>query len=96
MKKYILNLSGYESSGMTARQLGELYHHGAISRTTPCRTRRSSVWSTLDDMFPMLKYEPIQSGFRMPRGAGPMRRTVTKLLVAPSPTDMIQMMGSLM
>jgi hypothetical protein len=83
MKKYVLNLSGYETQPMACRDLRKLYQEGTISRHTPCRERNAGRWSTVDDMFPMLKYEP-RSKLCIAGWRGPMRRAVTKLLVIPS------------
>jgi hypothetical protein len=83
MKKFVLNLGGFESEALTLRQLRKLYHEGGISRHTPCRNRRRGGWSTVDNMFPMLKYEP-RSKLCIAGWPGPMRRTVTQLLVMPA------------
>lgn len=87
MRKFVLNLSGYESDPMALRQLRRLYQEGAISRQTPCRERRGNRWSTLDDMFPMLKHEP-RSKLCIAGWTGPMRRTATNLTVMPAPGDL--------
>jgi hypothetical protein len=83
MKKFVLNLSGYESQAMALRGIRKLYHEGSISRHTPCRARGAEGWSTVDDMFPMLKYEP-RSKLCIAGWTGPMRRAATKLLVMPA------------
>ena len=83
MKKFVLNLGGYGSEPMALRDLRKLYQEGAISRHTPCRGRGAARWSTVDDMFPMLKHEP-RSKLCIAGWRGPMRRAVTKLLVVPS------------
>ena len=83
MKKFVLNLSGYESRPMALANIRRLYCEGAISRHTPCRSRRDESWSTVDDMFPMLKHEP-RSKLCIAGWTGPMRRAATKLLVIPS------------
>lgn len=82
MKKFVLNLSGYESAAMTPRDIRKLYHEGTISRHTPCRERRDERWATVDDLFPMLKHEP-RSKLCIAGWTGPMRRAATKLLVIP-------------
>ena len=83
MKKFVLNLSGYESAPMALRDIRKLYQEGGISRHTPCRERRDRRWSTVDDIFPMLKYEP-RSKLCIAGWTGPMRRAATKLLVVPA------------
>jgi hypothetical protein len=82
MKKFVLNLSGYESEAMTLSDIRKLYQEGTISRHTPCRGRRDERWSTVDDLFPMLKYEP-RSKLCIAGWTGPMRRAATQLLVIP-------------
>ena len=83
MKKFVLNLSGYESEPMTVREISKLYHEGAISRHTPCRPRSEDAWSTVDEIFPMLKHEP-RSKLCIAGWSGPMRRAATQLLVIPT------------
>ena len=83
MKKFVLNLSGYESEPMALREVRRLYQEGSISRHTPCRNRRDERWSTVNDMFPMLKHEP-RSKLCIAGWTGPMRLTVTNLLVIPA------------
>ena len=83
MKKFVLNRSGYESEPMALRDIRKLYQEGAISRHTPCRERRDERWSTVDDMFPMLKQEP-RSKLCIAGWTGPMRLTVTNLMVIPA------------
>lgn len=83
MKKFVLNLSGYESELMALREIRKLYQEGAISRHTPCRGRRDERWSTVDDMFPMLKHEP-RSKLCIAGWNGPMRLAASQLLVMPA------------
>ena len=83
MKKFVLNLSGYESEPMALRDIRTLFHEGGISRHTPCRARGQARWSTVDDMFPMLKYEP-RSKLCIAGWTGPMRLAAPKLRVIPS------------
>ena len=93
MKKFVLNLSGYESEPMPLRDIRKLYHEGGISRHTPCRQRDNHAWSTIDDMFPMLKYEP-RSKLCIAGWSGPMRRTVTNLLVIPPTGERARLMSA--
>jgi hypothetical protein len=95
MRKYVLNLSGYICAAIGARELYGLYHQGAIERNTPCRRQGAAAWSTVDDMFPMLKYEPRQGTTYIRPASGPMRRSAAKLLAAPSPDEMVRLMGTL-
>ena len=93
MKKFVLNLSGYESEAMTLREVRKLYQEGAISRHTPCRGRDDHAWSTVDDTFPMLKYEP-RSKLCIAGWSGPMRRAVTNLLVIPPTGERARLMSA--
>ena len=83
MKKFVLNLSGYESEPMALRDIRKLFQEGGVSRHTPCRARGGEAWSTVDDLFPMLKYEP-RSKLCIAGWTGPMRLAATKLRVIPS------------
>ena len=93
MKKFVLNLSGYESEPMPLRDIRKLYHEGAVSRHTPCRERGERTWSTVDDMFPMLKYEP-RSKLCIAGWSGPMRRVATQLLVIPPNGEAARVMSA--
>ena len=93
MKKFVLNLGGYASQPMTMRELRRLFHEGGISRHTPCRESRDARWSTVDDMFPMLKHEP-RSKLCIAGWTGPMRRTVTKLHVIPSSGEVARLVST--
>ena len=93
MKKFVLNLSGYESEPMPLRDIRKLYEEGAISRHTPCRGRDDRAWSTVDDLFPMLKYEP-RSKLCIAGWSGPMRRVVTNLLVIPPTGERARLMSA--
>lgn len=83
MKKFVLNLGGFESEALALKDVRKLYHEGAISRHTPCRSRRDGAWSTVDDMFPLLKYEP-RSKLCIAGWNGPMRLAASQLLVMPA------------
>lgn len=93
MKKFVLNLSGYESEPMAVREIRKLYQEGAISRHTPCRNRCDESWSTVDDMFPMLKHEP-RSKLCIAGWTGPMRLTATKLMVIPATSEIARLVTS--
>ncbi|HMJ07310.1 MAG TPA: hypothetical protein VK474_13710 [Chthoniobacterales bacterium] len=93
MKSYVLNLGGYEPPEMSARELRTLFHQGAVERTTVCRHRRSLVWSTVDDIFPMLKYEPRRFCVSLARSPGPIRRSAAKLTAAASFGDLVRFLG---
>lgn len=94
MKAFVLNLGGYQPPEMSARELRTLFHQGVIERSTQCRHRKTQVWSTVDDLFPMLKYEPRCFGVVLSRrSAGPIRRSAAKLLAAPTVNDMLRFLG---
>lgn len=94
MKTFVLNPSGFELPGLSARELGTLFHQGMVERATPCRPSGDSVWSTVDDIFPMLKYQPRQCGLQLTRSAGrPIRRAAAKLLAAASFDDLVRFLG---
>lgn len=93
MKTFVLNLSGYEPPELSAHELRALFHQGAIERNTPCRHRRSPIWSTVDEIFPMLKSEGRRGGVTLARTAGPIRRSPAKLMAAISFTDLVRYLG---
>ena len=93
MKTFVLNLSGYEAPGLSFRELRALFHQGAIERLTPCRSHREANWSTLDDLFPMLKYEARRGGVSLARSSGPIRRSATKLTAMPSLSELVRFLG---
>lgn len=90
---FVLNLSGYEAPRLTAGELRALFHQGIIDRSTPCRGSRSSMWSTLDDIFPMLKYEP-RRGVRLSRSAGPIRRCAENLKATATFSELLRLLGT--
>ncbi|MFN2508497.1 MAG: hypothetical protein ABR589_06960 [Chthoniobacterales bacterium] len=94
MKSFVLNLGGYETPRMSATEVSVLFHRGAIERTTPCRRRRASIWSTVDDIFPMLKYEVRQAGVCLAQSAGPMRRSAERLNATATFSDLLHFLGS--
>jgi hypothetical protein len=51
MKNYVLNMSGHECAGISAHEISELFHQGAIERDTPCRRERSSIWKRWTKFF---------------------------------------------
>jgi hypothetical protein len=79
MKNYVLNMSGHECAGISAHEISELFHQGAIERDTPCRRERSSIWKTVDEILPILSLEPRRAIFQLSHGSGPIRRAAPKL-----------------
>ena len=94
MRRYVLNLSGYESTAMSAREIRHLFQTGAVTAATPCCRRSATTWSTIDQLFPNLKNDVRGALIRFAPGAGPMRREVARLLVAPSANELMKLIGS--
>ena len=42
---------------LTEAQIGELFHAGRVGRNTPCKAVSQKDWRTIDELFPLLKYE---------------------------------------
>lgn len=94
MKPFVLNLGGYTPPRVSARQLRTLFHQGVIERNTRCRHRKATVWSTIDEIFPMLKYEERRFGVVLSRKqTGPIRRSAAKLLTVPSLSELLHFLG---
>ncbi len=94
MKRYVLNLGGYESTPMSEREIRQLFQTGAVEAVTPCCAARADTWSTVEAIFPSLKNEVRYGQVKFAPGAGPMRRTVARLLVAPSANELMNLIGS--
>lgn len=94
MRRYVLNLRGYESTTMSASEIRHLFRTGAVTAATPCCRNSSSTWSTVDQEFPDLKHEVKGALISFAPGAGPMRREAARLLVAPSAGELMSLLGS--
>jgi hypothetical protein len=42
---------------LTATQIAELFQAGRLGRNTPCKAVSQKDWQTIDELFPLLKYE---------------------------------------
>ena len=42
---------------LTAAKIGFLFHAGRLSRNSPCRLSGQPQWRTVDELFPLLKYD---------------------------------------
>jgi hypothetical protein len=47
---------GYHTP-LTAAQIADLFHAGRLDRHTPCKPVAKKEWRTLDELFPLLKYD---------------------------------------
>ncbi|HEY4257339.1 MAG TPA: hypothetical protein VGM66_09010, partial [Candidatus Udaeobacter sp.] len=56
-------LSRNSYTPLTSQQIADLFRAGQIGRDEPCRLLESSRWRTLDELFPLLKYESRPSQF---------------------------------
>ena len=93
MRKFVLNLSGYESDALSKREIREMFASGVIDGRTPCCPTNATTWGYLSDFFPDLldAAEPV---VRLEPGAGPMRRSIAKWSVTPSPDELLKLLGS--
>jgi hypothetical protein len=42
---------------LSATQIADLFHAGRLGRNTPCKALSKKEWRTIDELFPLLKYE---------------------------------------
>jgi hypothetical protein len=56
VKLYELHVEGYHQP-LSPEQIAELYRAGRLRRADPCREITSQHWRTLDELFPLLKYD---------------------------------------
>jgi hypothetical protein len=60
---------------LTANQIADLFNAGRVGRNTPCKRAEKKDWRTVDELFPLLKYDSsrrfvYQSGDARPRFGG--------------------------
>jgi hypothetical protein len=67
VKLYDLLVDGYHTP-LTAAQIGELFHAGRLRRTDPCKEAGHKEFRTLDELFPLLKYDSSSSAVGLPQG----------------------------
>ena len=67
MKLYDLLVEGYHTP-LTASQIAELFHAGQIQRNDPCKEVATERWRTIDELFPLLKYNSRASSESTRRG----------------------------
>ena len=65
MKKYELHVEGYYSP-LTADQIAELFRAGRLRRSDRCREVDAREWRTIDELFPLLKYDSSGSTSGLP------------------------------
>lgn len=56
MNFYEVLADGYHSP-LTKTQIAELFQTGRLSREHPCKPLRQKKWQTIDELFPLLKYQ---------------------------------------
>ena len=42
---------------LSAKEIAQLFNAGRVGRQTPCKPQRANHWRTLDEIFPLLKYD---------------------------------------
>ena len=53
---YDLGVKGYHTP-LTREQIAELFDAGRVDRHHPCKLTSKSEWRTIDELFPLLKYD---------------------------------------
>jgi hypothetical protein len=48
---------------LSAHQIADLFHAGRLGRNTPCRRAEKKEWRTVDELFPLLKYQSATIGY---------------------------------
>ena len=56
MTKYDLHVEGYHTP-LTAEHIAELFRGGRLRRSDKCREVGAREWRTIDELFPLLKYD---------------------------------------
>jgi hypothetical protein len=63
MDLYDVKARGFHSP-LNAREIGQLFRTGQLGGQQPCKPKGEAKWRTVDELFPLLKYEA---------AAGPLR-----------------------
>ena len=61
---YDLDVKGYHTP-LTREQIAELFHAGRVDRHHPCKLTTKSEWRTIDELFPLLKYDSTSYLYRI-------------------------------
>lgn len=67
---------------LTSKQIANLFHAGSFSRDEPCRRVDARSWRTLDEFFPLLKYDAGASSFTPEEGESLRRPLISPLASA--------------
>lgn len=89
MKRYELHVEGYHTA-LTAEEIAELFQARRLRRTDHCREVGSEHWRTLDELFPLLKYDSTSSAPASPM----LARVVSSLEGSDRIGDIVQPMTS--
>lgn len=57
MNLYDVLADGYHTP-LTTTEIAELFHAGHLRRQDPCKAIDKKEWRTIDELFPLLKYQP--------------------------------------
>jgi len=68
VKLYDLLVDGYHTP-RSAEDIADLYYAGRLRRGDPCRVTGTEPWKTVDELFPLLKYDSRRSFELAPRHA---------------------------
>jgi hypothetical protein len=61
---YDLDVKGYHTP-LTSEQIAELFYAGRVDRHHPCKPTAKSEWRTIDELFPLLKYDSTNHLYRI-------------------------------
>lgn len=74
---YEVNVEGYHTP-LAATEIAELFYSGRLRLSDQCRQVAGSTWRTIDELFPLLKYDSTRRTVRPLPGDGRSRTNFTR------------------
>ena len=88
MDLYDVMAPGFHSP-LNAKEISQLFRAGHLDWQAPCKRLREGRWRTIDELFPLLKYEPSASLFQLEES----RRSHDPILLAVVGTILAVILG---
>jgi hypothetical protein len=73
MDLYDVKARGFHSP-LNYREIGRLFRAGIFDGRQPCKPRGEATWRTIDELFPLLKYEAAAPPLRFDEPVQPWKR----------------------
>jgi hypothetical protein len=73
MDLYDVKARGFHSP-LNYREIGRLFRAGIFDGRQPCKPRGEATWRTIDELFPLLKYEAAAPPLRFDEPVQPQKR----------------------